>query len=391
MTNYNCKEKEKLEVTVEDIRCFQCKKKFLTQNLFEWHGCFLKTRGTCAKCGQFFVKKKLLLKHYVLCEGLFVTPEAARDPIKAEKNSSRGSVVKVSGVRKKTVPQRRMTTIKAEKEVSLATDVTEHQHQQDEDDDEYANYEDDITYDNFGSDDDDDESGPSMTNLEPVVELQEQQQPQLLPQVPAPRIIEIKAEMSADPQIIRNIKREHSSRQPVVAAHKAPPPPALRIKAERGANEQPVVQVLNPLAIGSSAKTPSTITARKKVFKLPQELAVKIKKEKMSGEYGDGVRDEAEPDSEEEEQMARISPPVAAIKEEKMDSSVVQQKKAPVVVQSGTKQLINPMALAMMREKSSASGATNGSESSKSLVIAAVTSMSLNGRESEEEDHGPEM
>lgn len=36
--NYNCHQKEKLEASVEDIKCFQCKKKFLTQNLFEWHG-----------------------------------------------------------------------------------------------------------------------------------------------------------------------------------------------------------------------------------------------------------------------------------------------------------------------------------------------------------------
>ncbi|KAG5671117.1 hypothetical protein PVAND_001331 [Polypedilum vanderplanki] len=410
MTNYNCKEKEKLIVTVEDIKCFQCKKKFLTQNLFEWHGCFLKTRGTCSKCGQFFQKKKMLLKHYVLCEGRFVTPEAARDPnnIKSEmmSPSSRGSVVKITstGVRKKTVPPRRMTTIKSEKEINLAN-VTEQPNVDEDEDDEYANYEEDITYDNFGSDEDDDESsGPNVTNLMPVVELQEQQQgPQISPQ----RIIDIKAEKtteqsaikehtigannnsSIDPQIIRNIKLEQVSKQTVVGANKITQQQlSLRIKAERGANEQPVVQVLNPLAIGNSTTTNET---RKKVFKLPQELAAKIKQEKMNTEYGDSMRDEAEPDPDEEEQMTASDTPSSNIKIEKIDSEYageMQQKKAL----SNTKQLINPMALAMMREKNNTTSAaavtTNGSESN-SLVISAVMSVnsSTNGQTEPQNSH----
>jgi hypothetical protein len=391
MTNYNCNEKDKLIVTYEDIKCMMCKKKYLTQNLFEWHGCFMKTRGSCLKCGQYFQKKKSLLKHYVRCEGEFVTPEAARDPnrnvIKSEmvSPSSRGSVVKVTGgVRKKTVPQRRMTTIKAEKEINLGN-VSQEQLAEDEEDDEYANYEEDITYDNFGSDDDDDDSaGPNLTNLEPVVQLEEQ--------TPLPRIIDIKPEKSiertavnqstidgVDPQIIRSIKREQGSKLVVstdVVQQQKQQQLAVRIKAERGANEQPVVQVLNPLAIGGSANT-TTITVRKKVFKLPPELAAKIKQEKVSvGD--DDMRDEAEPDSEEEAAMeaARITPP-ALIKEEKLDSAYGDDIRREREQQSNTtKQLINPMALAMMREKSAT---TNGSESMKnSLVISAVTSMSAN-------------
>src|SRR5690349_12575839 len=115
MTNYNCPEKEKLLVTVEDIKCFQCKKKFLTQNFFEWHGCFLKSKGNCNKCGKYFAKKNFLFKHYVRCEGLFQAPASALDPIKCESGNSRLPVkisdAQAKGPKKKTVPNRKMSTI----------------------------------------------------------------------------------------------------------------------------------------------------------------------------------------------------------------------------------------------------------------------------------------
>lgn len=420
MTNYNCKAKEKLAVTVDDIKCFQCKKKHLTQNLFEWHGCFLKTRGKCTKCGQFFQKKKMLFKHYVLCERTFITPESAKDPnrksIKPEVASTPGTIInittKTKAVRKKTVPLRRMTTVvKAEKEVNLpATNVSQHlTHDEDDDDDnEYTHFEDDITYDNFGSDDDDEGNGdPHITSLEPVVELQEQA---------ATRIINIKPERSneqsvvrqhsiggnsIDPQIIRSIKREQGNKQATIVstAHKPSTPVpqqqknklALRIKAEKGVNEQPVVQVLNPLAIGKTLNS-ATTSARKKVFKIPQALAVQIKKEKMHAGYGDQFgRDEAEPDPDEEKQMENsleLPSDITAIKQEKMDKAYgddVLKKGVNSSVASNTvkinKQFINPMALAMMRDKS----VTNGSEgnNNNSLVIASVTSMSTNDDTSE--------
>lgn len=400
MTNYNCKQKVKLQVKYEDIKCFLCKKKYLTQNLFEWHGCFLKTRGSCMKCRQYIPKKKALLKHYVLCEGEFVTPEAALDPnrkFKSEMTSpTQGSVVRVTqGVRKKTVPQRRMTTIKSEKEINLiAASVAPHGNNEEEE--EYPNYEDDITYDNFGSDDDDDDdgssTGPNLTNLEPVVELRE----------PRPRIINIKSEMSdgqlairhhtvagsdstLDPQLIRSIKKEQSAsgKQPtIVTTNKQQISPALRIKAERGVNEQPVVQVLNPFSTPTTQLLEQVTTAaRKKVFKLPPGLAAKIKKEKMNADYGDGMtatglRDEAEPDPEEEAQMERDQASSPVIKQERIDSSFgcVQVTPAMKKKTKGAKQLINPMALAMMREKKAiANGSENGG--GNSLVIAAVNSL----------------
>jgi hypothetical protein len=44
---------------------------FLTQNLYEWHGCFIKTGKGCAKCGQNFSRKKALFKHYIICDQPF--------------------------------------------------------------------------------------------------------------------------------------------------------------------------------------------------------------------------------------------------------------------------------------------------------------------------------
>lgn len=397
MTNFNCPKKKPLPVLVEDIKCFQCKKKFLTQNLFEWHGCFIKTRGTCLKCGLSVQKKKSLLKHYVLCKAKFVIPEAARDPnensIKYEEispkrntivNISNVSSVQAKGVRKKTVPQRRTTVFKAEKEVNLShssatiQEQLSHRDEMDEDD-EYANYEEDITYDNFGSDEDEDQT---ITNLEPDVQLQEPG---------GPRIIDIKAEGSGDfeaikqltipdnstrhvdSEIIRNVKREQANKKTVLTTSKQNNVPELRIKPEQAGSDS-VVTVLNPLAVPNTK--PSSMTARKKVFKLPQQLAMKIKKEKVHGDYEDSneVRDEAEPDPEEEAQMEQSQSPTTLVKEEKSDSD----GKAVKITSNPSKphkQFINPIALAMMRAKNVNKEPESTSNGSGLLVISAVTSI----------------
>ncbi|XP_055551258.1 titin-like isoform X2 [Wyeomyia smithii] len=53
-----------------DVQCRLCNKKFKTQNLYEWHSCFLKPKGNCPKCGKFFVKKAVLTRHYMMfCTG----------------------------------------------------------------------------------------------------------------------------------------------------------------------------------------------------------------------------------------------------------------------------------------------------------------------------------
>lgn len=359
MTNYNCPEKEKLRLTVEDIKCFQCKKKFLTQSLFEWHGCFLKAKGNCAKCGQYFTKKKLMFKHYVTCDGLFQAPASALDPIKSEDINARLPInvsgAQTKGLKKKIVPNRKVPTDPIEE--------SEYQNSDGADGDDYSNY-DDITYDNFGNDSDSNEA-PAHT-LEPVVELQYQNS------------VRIKAEKSNDSSVIkqfsafaRNIKKEKESHSSAVIQQQNNSF-MLKIKSERGANGQ-TVQYLNPMAIRSKTSE----TASKQVFKFPNKLRMKIKLEKKDAGYGDDLeeqRDEAEP--EDEDLMGDTSETfIAKIKKEKIDRVVVEPR-------DSAKQFINPMAL-IRREKSNNETAENNS-----LVISAVTSINLHPPENTNEAQG---
>lgn len=68
MAPYKCVQAIQLPVTVDDIKCFQCKKKFITENLFEWHSCYIKSKATCPKCNKFYAKKPALFKHYLFCD-----------------------------------------------------------------------------------------------------------------------------------------------------------------------------------------------------------------------------------------------------------------------------------------------------------------------------------
>lgn len=379
MTNSNCKRKAKLEVTVEDIKCFQCKKKFLTQNLFEWHGCFLKTRGSCSKCGQYFAKKKPLFKHYVLCEQEFEAPESARDParhaFKAE-GSKMKAPVKVSnakpkatkGPKKKIVPPRKLSATPNIVKKELNLDPLTGEPVQDDD---YSNYEEDITYDNFGNDSDSNDASSKV--LEPVVELHVQQPTVRIKQelVNDEPVVQQKSSSSLHPnaitaQFIRNIKKEKGA-APVVSTSK----PAIqqqnnmwkmKIKAERGINGKPTAQVLNPMAIRAMKES----QAIPKSLKLPQGLAMKIKMEKKDAGYGDVLeeRDEAEPEDEDLLSSDQRDQPVVRIKQEKLDPAYGDLSGGKT-----RKQLINPMAL-MMRDKPT----TNGSLEN-SLVISAVTSI----------------
>lgn len=373
MTNYNCKEKEKLELMVADIKCFQCKKKFLTQNLFEWHACFLKTRGSCSKCGQYYAKKKLLFKHYVLCDGRFEAPEAARDPairIKAE-NASR-STIKVSGEsskgpKKKTVPNRKMSTMPniVKTELNLDTEPTE--------DDDYANYDEDITYDNYNNDSDSNEA------LEPVVQIGEGASPVRVKQerLSDPPAVQQKSATHSGPQIselIRNIKKEKSSQPPTIVTTTVNKPFTqqqknmwkLKIKSERGSGAQPKSQVLNPFAVGAQkAKSLS----EKTIFKMPNELKMKIKAEKKDTGYGDIVEERDEAEAEDEDLIAGADAdestiPIVKIKQEKFDLAYGEERDA-----TKSKRLINPLAL-MRRDKPLSNGSAENS-----LVISAVSSI----------------
>ena len=359
----------------------------------------------------------MLFKHYVLCEGRFETPDAALDPtmrfkmenagfrapVKVSSTAEPSATKQIRGPKKKTVPQRKISTAPNIVKAELQLDEIE--------DDEYANYEEDITYDNYDIDSDSTEA-PNSSALEPHVELQEQ---------PAVRI---KEERVSDPptvqdsshpniaELIRNIKKEKSVGQAMNIVtpqnQQQKNKLALKIKAERVGTDQSVMKVLNPMAVGA------VHTVRKKVFKIPQELQMKIKMEKKDAGYGD--RDEAEPDEEDlmpqspqvnikaekmdvaygdgeestvqsencEERRDEAEPededlmggdtevPVISIKKEKVDAGYEDSRE----VVKKPKQFINPMAL-MMRDKPASNGFPE-----KSLVISAVTS--INSEDSEE-------
>lgn len=256
----------------------------------------------------------------------------------------------------KALPQRKMTIIKAEQELNMPA-ITTH-----EDDDELDDYnEDNITYDNYGSDDDDEDG--TMRNLEPQVEINHT----------GAKIIDIKKEKILNDEFdslndgpltvekIRRIKREQIARQQAINIVNNAPPPSkrARVKREIENGDKCVVKVLNPF----TAPPPPTSTPTATVFKIPNNLKMKIKKEKSSkssiiikSEKSDqNVIDEAEADPEEEAQMAKMA---AIVKSEK-------SRKRSVV-----KQFINPMAIAMSKEQIG----NNGSEIN-SLVITSVTSM----------------
>ncbi|KAJ6640145.1 Zinc finger protein, partial [Pseudolycoriella hygida] len=56
-----------LTPTVTNIRCSKCSEEFLTQNLYQWHKCFVKPNGRCWHCNRIFVKASTLFKHSFKC------------------------------------------------------------------------------------------------------------------------------------------------------------------------------------------------------------------------------------------------------------------------------------------------------------------------------------
>lgn len=367
MTNYNCNKKPQPEKTVEDIKCFQCKKKFLTQNLFEWHACFLKTRGSCSKCGKYYAKKKSLFRHYVLCEGKFRAPDSACNPgnnIKSEAISKKNSVTvskAIKGPKKKIVPTRKSSTMPniVKKELNLDPLTGEPVEE-----DDYSNYQEDITYDNFGNDSDSNEAQTDA--FEPVVQLQEQPSVRIKkerindqPIVQQKSILMQNQQNSINVQLIRQIKKEKGLSKTFDTLQQKNTW-KLKIKAERGASGQSAAQVLNPMALKKTQEIA-------KSHPFPKGLAMKIKMEKKDPGYGDDMieRDEAEPEDEDLLGGVGLNQQFVKVKQEKMDPAY-----GDVTNVMKKKQLINPMAMLLMRDKTASNGLPE-----KSLVISAVTSI----------------
>lgn len=279
------------EKTVEDIKCFSCKKKFLTQNLFEWHACFIRTKGSCIKCGLYVPKKPALFKHYINCEQAFVTPDFALDPIKKEATDEDDAPTMAT---KKTTGKRAPKTAKSQVQIDETV-----RDEAEAEEGEMMTYEPEINYEGFQNDDDSDEEIP-QNQMEPFVKLERVANP----------AVNVEPSQSAIQQkinaMIRSIKQE-----PVEAADNQTqasktPPLKLRIKGEK--DEQASIKLLNPLAVRGK----SSASESKKVFKITPALLAKIKQEKIDR---DEQRDEAEPDDED----LFSAPAILKIKQEKID------------------------------------------------------------------------
>lgn len=279
------------EKTVEDIKCFSCKKKFLTQNLFEWHACFIRTKGSCIKCGLYVPKKPALFKHYINCEQAFVTPDFALDPIKKEATDEDDAPTMAT---KKTTGKRAPKTAKSQ----VQNDETVRDEAEAEEG-EMMTYEPEINYEGFQNDDDSDEEIP-QNQMEPVVKLERVANP----------TVNVESSQSAIQQkinaMIRSIKQE-----PVEAADnqtQASENPTLKLRIKGEKDEQASIKLLNPLAV----RAKSSSSESKKIFKITPALLAKIKKEKIDR---DEQRDEAEPDDED----LFGAPAILKIKQEKID------------------------------------------------------------------------
>ncbi|XP_039445357.1 titin-like [Culex pipiens pallens] len=106
-----------------DVQCRLCNRKFKTQNLFEWHSCFLKPKSKCPKCDKYFVKKQILTRHYMMfCTGTLPPPEPLLipkdEPVEqpAAVNSKSGAAA-VPGTAAGTAERRTRRSLPAEPEL----------------------------------------------------------------------------------------------------------------------------------------------------------------------------------------------------------------------------------------------------------------------------------
>lgn len=72
---------------IDNIYCDICHLEFETQNLFDWHDCFIKNNAPCSKCGRVFIKKMILFKHLVKCDGMPMAINSSG--VKASKQTSK--------------------------------------------------------------------------------------------------------------------------------------------------------------------------------------------------------------------------------------------------------------------------------------------------------------
>lgn len=64
-------------IVKDNIDCDICHFGFETQNLYEWHDCFIKNNAPCPKCGRVFTKKTILFKHLFKCNNMAASTSSA--------------------------------------------------------------------------------------------------------------------------------------------------------------------------------------------------------------------------------------------------------------------------------------------------------------------------
>lgn len=68
-----------------NIFCGNCNSEYETQNLYDWHACFIGDNSRCPLCQRIFIKRAVLLKHMFKCTGPLPGTAAATAPTPPKK------------------------------------------------------------------------------------------------------------------------------------------------------------------------------------------------------------------------------------------------------------------------------------------------------------------
>lgn len=81
----------------KSIFCELCNVEYETQNLYDWHNCFIGQNSPCPKCQRVFTKKTVLMKHMFKCTGPGSVVEAPKKPVTASKSKKQKQPTKSKG------------------------------------------------------------------------------------------------------------------------------------------------------------------------------------------------------------------------------------------------------------------------------------------------------
>lgn len=324
----------------ENIFCGQCEAEFVTQNLYDWHDCFIRDKGRCSKCDRQFTKKTILFKHVLKCTG---PPTPKPQPVIQKPPSKVG--------RPKKKKSQSDYPIKAEPEAILEPLDTV------EPDTSAEHFEDTLADTHFG-DENSSDSENETTNI-PVIEntvtkkaaptKQESSTKRKKANEQSKGISKavldclIPCQVKLEPIDINEFSRQTkaTANQPTVVLHG---PSTAERQTNLVETNQPNVVVHNANAImrqPSNTVHPNIVT---KPVQQPAVPSIKIKQEKLHPGYGDVVFDPA---------LARN------IKKEKVDHSApkqprevsMQKPSTSAIVSQSKKQLYKKPALLAIKIK----------------------------------------